>query len=803
MENSDSKTPAQDGAPQNASSSQGAKPVRKKRNSGYGYGYNYSAYGNYGGYGGYYGGYGAYGGYGGYGYGTNPSASGEGAEAPNRTLRDYFMILRERLWYIIVTFIVIFSGIALYTLRITPLYTSASSVLIFREAAAPIDGPGSSDRTRNDKVLSVEDFNTQVKILESNEVIRAVRSRLKEDDLRKLMAPYKDMFTFGPRKTEEEILQMNRRVIPERMSLMIRVTYTHPNAEMAARIADLFVNEYITYTRMTRVQTLLDSIEELRTKVAQQETKVKELDRRLVEYREKNGAISLDQMDDVDRRELQEMNTILTTDKRTYDAAAIQWSLLQEYKRDGRDLCTLPFIADLPIISKLVSDRSQYQVSVSTLEKRYKEKHPRMIEARKALDQVDKELAAALDSAYEKVRSTYLTMKNNYEMSQQRLNKKREEILQLGRKAIVYKALERERKVAEGMHAEFIAAMNVRLAQVSLITDNAKVIDKAGISPLPSSPNYILNFVGGFILALFGGIAMAFVVAFLDDRAKSAYDVETVIGLPLLGVIPRIKRLSSAEKAQVAASNADRASTEAFRTLYSTLKINNVSKDAKVILATSTTPSEGKSFVISNLAFTCALNGEKCIIIDADLRLPALAKVLGISASKGLVSYIEEGDSLDDVIIKDYFQNLDVLVCERRAKNPSQMLNSEEFVSMIESFREKYDKVFIDSPPIGAVSDAISLLPEVDGVLYVIKFNTAKRKVVRRCVRRMMESNVPVLGAVMNMVNTGAVAGYSINYYDKNYQNYYMTPPEIENQQQEGRRQPPEVSRSGGEEKNS
>ena len=176
---------------------------------------------------------------------------------------------------------------------------------------------------------------------------------------------------------------------------------------------------------------------------------------------------------------------------------------------------------------------------------------------------------------------------------------------------------------------------------------------------------------------------------------------------------------------------------------------------------------------------------------------------MGISASKGLVSYIEEGDSLDDVIIKDYFQNLDVLVCERRAKNPSQMLNSEEFVSMIESFREKYDKVFIDSPPIGAVSDAISLLPEVDGVLYVIKFNTAKRKVVRRCVRRMMESNVPVLGAVMNMVNTGAISGYSINYYDKNYQNYYMTPPEIENQQQEGRRQPPEVSRSGGEEKNS
>lgn len=781
MEDSDKKLSAPDG--KQAGSAQVTKPVKKRRNSGYGYGggyggyggYGYSNYGGYGGYGGY--GYSNYGGYGGYGA---EAATGGGGAVPNRTMHDYLMILRERFWYILVTFIVIFSGVLLYTLRITPLYTASASVLVFRDSDAPIDGPGSVDRTRNNKVLSVEDFNTQVKILESFEIIRAVKSRLKEDDIRKLMAPYKDMFTFGPRKTEEEILMLNRGIIPERMSLIIRVNYTHPNPEMAMRIADLFSTEYISYTRMTRVQTLLDSIEELRSKVSQQEAKVKELDRKLVEYREKNGAISLDQMDDVDRRELQDMNAILTSDKRAFDSVAIQWDLLQEYKRDGKDLSTLPFISDLPIVSKLITDRSQYQISVSSLEKRYKEKHPRMIEARKALEQVDVELKAALDAAYEKVRSAYVTMKNNYEMSEQRLNKKREEILQLGRKAIAYNALERERKVAEGMHAEFIAAMNVRLAQVSLITDTAKVVDKASVPSLPSSPNYVLNIVGGFIVALVGGIGMAFIVAFLDDRTKSAYDVETIIGLPLLGVIPRIKRLSSAEKAQVAVSNSDSASTEAFRTLYSALKISNVGKDAKVILGTSTTPSEGKSFVLSNLAFTCAMNGEKCVLIDADLRLPALAKVLEISSDKGLITHIEDGAPLDEVLIKDFFPNLDVLICERRAKNPSQMLNSEEFVSMVESFRDRYDKVFIDSPPIGAVSDAMTLLPAVDGVLYIIKFNATKRKVVRRCVRKMMEANVPIIGAVMNMVSAGSVSGYSMSYYDKNYQSYYVTPPEVE-----------------------
>lgn len=770
---------------ENKQAQSAAKPAQtktvKKRRVGYGgypgYGYGYSNYGNY--YGAYYGG-----GYNsGYGYGTQqPEAPA--ATTPNRTMRDYLMILRERLWYILVTFAVIFAGVLLYTFRITPEYTAQASVLLLRDSDTPIDGPGSIKRTRNDQISSVEDFNTQVKLLESFEIIRAVKSRLKEEDIRKLMAPYNGMFTLGPKKTEEEILMLNRKILPARMSLFIHVTYTHPNAEMAARIANLFAAEYINYNRMTRVQKLLDSIDELRTKVTQQSAKVKDLDKKLVEYREKNGT-SLHRDDDTDRREYQDLNSIRTNDKRAFEAIAVQWKLLQEYKRENKDLCSLPFIVDIPMISKLVTDKSQYQITISTLEKRYKEKHPKMIEARKAIDQNEKELQKHLDSAYEKIHSTYLTLKNNYEQSEKELNKKREEIIQLGRKAIAYDSIEREKKIAEGMHNEFIAAMHVRLAQVSLITDNAKVVDTAGVPNKPSSPNYVLNIIGGLLLAIVGGVGMALAVAFWDDRAKSAYDVETVIGLPLLGSIPRVKRLSSAEKAQVAASNSDHATTEAFRTLYSTLKINNMSKDAKVILSTSTTPSEGKSFVVSNLALTCAMNGEKCIIIDADLRLPTLAKILSLTIKDGIISHIENGKTLDEVIIKDYFPNLDILACEKRASNPSQMLNSEEFINMLEYCREHYDRVFVDSPPVGAVSDALSLLPAVDGVIYVIKFNTTKRKVIRRCVHRMMDSNVPVLGAIMNMVSMRTASDYSMNYYDKSYQNYYTTPPEFVEVEQE------------------
>lgn len=759
------------------------KAVRRKKSSA-GYG-NYGGYGSYGGYGAYGGGYGAYGGgygsYGGgygygYGYGQPGAQVSAAAPLPNRTLKDYLLILRERIWYIIVTFAVVLAGVLLYTIKVTPQYTSFSSIQVLRDSDAPIDVNG-AQHSRNDSILSMEDFNTQVKLMESFEIVSAVKSRMKEDELKKFAAPYRDMFTIGVPKSEEEILYENRKIIPERMTLFVRITYTHPDRHMAAKIANLFATEYIRFTHQGKIQKLITSIDELTTKVAQQDAKVRELDRKLIDYREKNRAVSLDRDDDVDRMELRDINTILVNDKRTLDAISTQWSMVQDYKRAGKDLCELSFIADLPQIQKLVTDRSTQRIFVSSLEKRYKEKHPKMIEARKTLDQIDKELASAIEYAYEKIRTTYENALQNYEDSQKRLVEKKNEIIELGKKSTVYKALERERQVAEGMHQALISSLQIRNAQVSLINEGARIVDRATPSLRPSSPNYVFNIIGGILAGLVAGVGVALLAAFLDDRAKSDYDIEVVIGVPLLGVIPRVPRMSSSDKAKVAANNMDRVTTEAFRSLHSTMKVNSMTKNAKVILFTSTTPSEGKSFVVTNLALTCALNGEKTIIIDADMRLPVLAKTLGVKCQKGLIAHIEEGVPLDEAIVSDYFPNLDILACEKRATNPMQDLNSEDFLKMLQTLRQKYDKVFVDSPPVGAVSDAVSIMPAVDGVVYVVKYNSAKRKVIKNYIRRMMESNIPIFGAVMNMVTSSAAAVSSLNYYDKSYQNYYTTPP--------------------------
>ena len=191
-------------------------------------------------------------------------------------------------------------------------------------------------------------------------------------------------------------------------------------------------------------------------------------------------------------------------------------------------------------------------------------------------------------------------------------------------------------------------------------------------------------------------------------------------------------------------------------------------------MATSTVPSEGKSFVSSNLALTFANHGERTLLLDADLRLPNIASSMQLENELGLLDHIEQGTSLDEVMVREVYPNLDVLPTGGKSKNPTQILVSAQFEAMLADLRDRYDRIVVDSPPLAAVSDALNLLPFIDGIIYVIKFNTVKRKTASANVRRLWESNTPVFGAVLNNITTSLSSYYYSQYSDKAYQQYYI-----------------------------
>ena len=156
------------------------------------------------------------------------------------------------------------------------------------------------------------------------------------------------------------------------------------------------------------------------------------------------------------------------------------------------------------------------------------------------------------------------------------------------------------------------------------------------------------------------------------------------------------------------------------------------------------------------------------------MRLPNVARSLQLENDFGLLDHIEKGVALDEVIIKEVYPNLDVLPSGGKSKNPTQVLNSAQFEAMFADLRDRYDRIVVDSPPLAAVSDALNLLPLVDGTLYIIKFNTVKRKTAVVNVRRLWESNTPVFGAILNNITSSLSSYYYSHYSDKAYQDYYV-----------------------------
>lgn len=710
-------------------------------------------------------GYGGYAGYSAVGYG------GEEGGGAHRSLQDYTLVLRERIWYIIVVFLVVFSSALVYTLSQTKIYESTATVQIFRRDPTVLQVQAVMDNS----ISGAEDLNTQVRLIESGSIIQAVADRLTGDELRQFLAPYQKGTENDP-VTPHAILLANRTVAPQRLSLIIAVQYTHPDRLMAAKVANLFVNEFITYNNRVRIDEAMKAVDDLKLRADQQQKKVEEMALELQVFRERNNMVSLDQRRDIVTEKLKALNAQVTVASTALQATEVRWNQLQDVRARGEDLAELPFVASDPLIQSLTQQIAGLKISIAQMRERYRSKHPRLIEATESLAQTERELKRALDTTYAQVRASYEGARSNFESAKLALAAQEKESLDLDRAAVEYDTKEREYRINEQLLQHIIGRMRETTVSGTMDNQNARIIDRAAPPPEGRyvSPNIPLNLGLGFVGGIGLGLAFAFFIAFIDDRVKSSFDIESVVGLPLIGIIPQIKKMDQADKAQVVANNSDRQVAEAFLTLHSALRLKDESKNAKVFLTTSTIPGEGKSFTTTNIALTFAAHGERVVVVDCDLRKPNIHKSFRIENVKGVIDVAGGTASIDDVVLKEVFPNLDVISTGGRAKNPTQILNSRSFETMIADLRQRYDRVFIDTPPLAAVSDALIILPLVDGSLFSIFFNKVRRKAAQFSAKKLLDSNVPVFGAILNGLNLAVSGYYYAQYYDKSYKDYYV-----------------------------
>ncbi|MES2697487.1 MAG: polysaccharide biosynthesis tyrosine autokinase [Verrucomicrobiota bacterium] len=725
---------------------------KKTREGGDAYSYNY---------GGNYAGYSAVG----YGYGEG----GDGGRA-HRTFQDYLLILRERIWYIVVVFLVVFSSSLVYTLSETKIYQSQTSVQIFRRDPTVMQ----VQQVVDTNIVNTEDLNTQIQVISSGSIIQRVAERITGDDLRQFLAPYER--TTADVGFVAEVLGRNRKVIPQRLTLVVNIAYQHPDRFVAAKVANLFADAYLDHNQSLRTSESDKALDDLKDTVAEQEKLVARMSRELQDYKEKHNMPALDQRKDIVSESLRLQNVEAARAQIALADAEGRINQIKAIRAKGGNLTELPFIASSPLIVQLTQQAATNKIALANLAQRYREKHPEMIRAMNQQRQTDLELDKAIETSAAQIESAYQAALRTYQQAEQELGKRRDESLALDRMAIEYTDRERALRTNEKILDSIVARSRETSMANTIVTQNARIVDKAAPSGenRPIFPNVTLNIGLGLLGGLGLGLAFAFFVAFIDDRVKSSFDIEGVIGLPLIGIIPQIKRMEPSEKAQIVVNNADRQVSEAFLTLHSSLRLKDESKNAKCILVTSTIPGEGKSFTTTNLALTFAAHGEKVVVIDCDLRKPNIHKSFRLENLKGVIDVCGGKATIDDVVIRNVHPNLDVIAAGGRAKNPTQILNSKAFEIMISDLKKSYDRVFVDTPPLAAVSDAIVILPLMDGSIFTIFFNKVRRKAAQFAAKKLLEANVPNFGAVLNGLNLAVSGYYYAQYYDKSYKDYYV-----------------------------
>lgn len=738
------------------------RPPEPARGGNRGYG-SYGSYGNYGaGNGGY--GYGNYGGY------------ARGGVGEGNPIYNYLLMLRERYWWILLSALVFLTLALLNTYNTTPEYRATGRLRVFR--LAPTINGGSSAADDNFKIVSNDDFFTAVEAMRSANIIEGVSKRLTTAERKKVLEPYQAGNIFSGPLTEQEVFAKQRGINPQRQTLVINIDFTHPNRDLARQVARLFCESIQKYSEDDRLMVTNPLVEKARIEIETLEDKVRRL------YEQKNDLIKNQKLLSIakDTNTLTTERSVLVKDReetrKQIDENEILVSVIASYEKEGRPLGDIPQIRADSDVAAAQTAISASKIRISQMTETYTDQHPKLVAEREGLKQLEHQLKEAVVQAIKSRRSALENAKARHEAILRNLVTKEEEISKLQAANVDLERVDKDIKANE----EFLGRMKLSYEEAKLrsstsgTSTSVRILDAPSVSDKPINKNYYFNALVGAGAGLLFGIVLIVVIGTLDDRVKSARDVEGSLGLPLIGTIPRVSATSGPDRALLARQDKDRIATEAVRSIYSALKVNPAVSKARVFLVTSTRPSEGKTFVATNLALIFAQHAERVLVIDADLRLPNVGPSLGFTGDGGLSKWFNSEMTLDEAIVRDVAPGLDVLPVGLSCKNPTQVINNPRFLAMIDGLKERYDRIFIDSPPIGAVSDALHLLPKVDGVLYVVRYNAVNQRNAVSCLARLREAQAPLLGVILNAMSLRMASAYTDS-YDPSYRKYYVDEP--------------------------
>ncbi len=620
-------------------------------------------------------------------------------------IRQYLLLVRKWVWFVILGAALGGAAGYLISLQQPEIYETSSQVMV---SAAPDETGGNPYYIYNDLMLTT----TYAQLIPTDPVLEAVSQQL----------------GFPVRK---EQIQVNQ--IPD--SLLLEVTVTDGDPERAALIANSLIEVFIKYNDDLQMSRFASSEQSLQAQIAQVESQIAALEAEMSQFNE--------QTEETRAIETQQRLEELQSQMELAEAEIIKIEQqLVEFTPTPLPATSTPESlwsatatpAPLPTMSPIRLAKylglQQQLDRWNTLRDLYKSTYASLMVSGDETPDISEnanQRQSQLQTTMALYQQIYTNLLNNYEA--------------------------------------------VRLARLRS-TPNVVQIEKASIPIDPIQPQPIRNALLGSLIGAFLMASIAFLIEYMDDTLKTPEDVHKYLQIPVIGLIgemPRPKgRKREVRYGVYVAENPLSPITESFRTLRTNLEFASVDRQIKTLLVTSSQPSEGKTTLAVNLAAIMAQGEKQVVLIDSDLRKPAIHRFLGIPNRAGLTDAFRSQTNLDDVIIPWGDPQINAITSGSLPPNPTELLGSEKMHKIITELKEMADIVILDAPP-GIVADPIVLAAQVDGVLLVFEPGKTKIDSAQVLIEQLNRAGARVIGVVLNPISRKRDHYYSKYRYSSAY----------------------------------
>lgn len=712
--------------------------------------------------------------------------------------------LRRRLKLFLASALVVFILVLVVTIQATPLYTATASLMIDSRTAQVVESEAVLSGLPSDTAT----VDTEVEILKSRRLAERVVEGLNlenDPEFNRALSPgfsgqasraFARVFRIGaPDRADERLAEGEARTqreqvvdrVRERLTIrrvgltrVMGVGFTSHDPGKAARIANVFAEDYLLeqleakFEATRQANSWLDTrLGELRREVIQSEAAVEQ-------YRNANNLLSASGAT-LTEQEISTYNTQLATVRAQQAEDEARLSTAKAQLARGSTGDDVGEALGSTVVQQLRARRAEISGRVADLSSRYGPRHPDMMRAERELTDIDGQIQAEIARIVSNLEARVQVAGQRTASMQSSLAGARGTLAANNNANVRLNELQRNAEASRTLYQGLLDRFKQITSREGLEESDARIVSRAPVPGMPSSPNVALNLMLGLLLALAAGAAAIVLAEMLDVGLATGEDVEVHLAHPHLGSIPLLSSVASGADrgAAPAAFLLDKplsAFAEAVRALRTSILFSRVGQTVTVVAVTSTLPGEGKTTTALCLARSAAQAGQSVVVVDCDLRRRAVNRMLGFEPERGLLEVLNGVSTLEAALHLDAESGAHVLALTDAGFTPRDVFNSQAMTALLASLRERFDLVILDTAPVLAVADTRTLASLADAVVFVARWRSTPRKAAASALRLLEGADSHVAGVALVQVDMRARARYGAGdaaYYYGAYKHYY------------------------------